>query len=606
MAIKGFIKSLRMRLMLLWQPLSTFLWSALKVCNVLCAFGILGVVIYGIGFHQQLQLADVALLFRCAFWLSLTEVFFALIGDMVERRFSKIFYLKLVGFLFLLLIGVAWALPQNVVDAHVVLVWLRNVYLLFGIVVVQAIVHLSSVVTQSLHSRFNPQVIFVGSFALLVLMGAGLLMLPRATTEPISFVDALFTSVSAVCVTGLTTLDVATIFTPLGKTIICLLIQIGGLGIMTFTSFFGLFFAGKHLSQNKMFIKDLIDPEKGVSQIFKTLWYIILVTLSVELIGAYGIFVSIGGQSWSDAAFALFHAISAFCNAGFSTVSNGLFNVAYSENYTLHLIISLLIVIGGLGFPIIFNLMRMLLHGLRNLLRSLFGLQKRKLYIPHLITSNTLIVIVLTAVLLVGGTVIFYMTEYYNLMEGRSAWGKFVTSFFMAVSPRTAGFNTFNMTDMMPMSVLWMIVLMWIGGSPMSTAGGVKTTTIGIAFLNIWHTLRGRDHIEIRNRRISDTTVNKAFLIIFMSLLVIGIGVLTLSYLEPTVSLDYLIFEVVSAVGTVGLSMNLTPQLCEASHVVLIVLMFVGRVGLINVLSCFIKPKRYLNYQYPSESIPIN
>ena len=151
-----------------------------------------------------------------------------------------------------------------------------------------------------------------------------------------------------------------------------------------------------------------------------------------------------------------------------------------------------------------------------------------------------------------------------------------------------------------------MIILIWIGASPMSTGGGVKTTTIGVAFLNVFNTLRGRNHIEIRNRRISEMTVNKAFIIIFMSLLVSTVGVLLLIAFEPDIPFECLLFEAVSAVSTAGLSMNITPLLCQKSQLVLIVLMFVGRVGLISILSCMIPTKRFLNYQYPSESIPIN
>ncbi len=604
--IVGFFKWLYLRGGLLLHPLMNVLWQLLKTCNVVLALGVVGVLVYGFGFDPEQTIEKAAPFVSWVFALFFAEYAIQLLAEIVEGRLSKVWLVKLVTSLVLTFVLVAVLLSEGVVERFVVLRWASHAYFLFGIVVVQAVVKLSNFITQSLHSRFNPQVIFVGSFALLVLMGAGLLMLPRATTTPISFVDALFTSVSAVCVTGLATVDIATAFTPLGKVIIGLLIQIGGLGIMTFTSFFGLFFAGKHLSQNKLFIKDLIDPEKGVSQIFKTLWYIILVTFSVELIGAYGIFLSIDGQSWDDAAFALFHAVSAFCNAGISTVENGLFNVNYSQNYALQMIVAVLVIVGGLGFPIIFNLMRMLLHALRNVFRRLFGLKKQPLYIPHLMTSNTLIVIVVTSILLIGGMVIFYMTEYYNLLEGRSAWGKLATAFFMSVTPRTAGFHTFDLAQLMPITILWMMLLMWIGGSPMSTAGGVKTTTIGIAFLNIWHTLRGRDHIEVHNRRIADTTVHKAFLIIFMSLFMIVVGVLTLSYLEPTVPFNKLLLEVFAAVSTSGMSMDLTPTLSRASHIVLLVLMFVGRVGLISVLGCFVKPRRYLNYQYPTESIPIN
>lgn len=176
----------------------------------------------------------------------------------------------------------------------------------------------------------------------------------------------------------------------------------------------------------------------------------------------------------------------------------------------------------------------------------------------------------------------------------------------MSAFPRTAGFSTVDVCGLMPLTVLWLLIFMWIGASPMSTGGGVKTTTIGIAFLNIWHTLRGRDHIELRKRRISETTVNRAFIIIFVSLCLIAIGFILLVWFEPDKPLLPLLFEVVAASSTAGMTMNLTPELCDASRVVILVLMFAGRVGLLTILSCFITPRRQLNYQYPSESIPIN
>lgn len=606
MALRGFIKSLQMRLYLFMQPVIGVLWTALKVTNVLCALCVVGVVVYGLGFQQEARMAEVITPFRWFYFLSLAEFLVLVIGDVFGLRPSRVWYLKLSAALLLLFVGISWLLPQSVVEQFVVFEWANSAYVLFALVSAQAVINLSVFVTRSLHSRLNPTWIFVGSFVLLILMGAGLLMLPRSTVQPIRFIDALFTAVSAVCVTGLTTVDVSATFTIMGQSIIAILIQLGGIGIMTFTSFFGLFFAGRHLGQNKMLIKDLVDPEKGIGQIFKTLWYIILVTLVLESVGAYLIFVSIRGQSWHDVGFAVFHAISAFCNAGFSIVPDGLMNASYCNNYLLHLIIAALVVLGGLGFPIIFNLCKWVLYGCRNLFRRLFGKKKRPLYIPHLLTSNTLIVLTVTVVLLLGGMLIFYTTEYYNLLADKSLGGKLATAFFMSVTPRTAGFNTFDLSQMMPLTVLWMIVFMWIGASPMSTGGGVKTTTIGIALLNVWHTLRGRDHIEIRHRRIAETTVNRAFIIIFVSLCVIVAGMMCLAWFEPGVPLVDLLFEVVSAFSTVGLSMNLTPQLCDASHVVLIVLMFVGRVGLISILSCFIKQKRHLDYQYPSESIPIN
>ncbi len=597
---------MRLRLRLFMQPLRAFLWSSLKVANGLIALLIVGVVVYGLGFQQESHMADVAHWFRLAFWLFSVEFLVDVLREAFSLKPPKTWYLKLVALLLMAFVAAALLLPASVADNSLLLTWASNIYVLFAIVIAQSVVKISVSITQSLQSHLSPTVIFVGSFALLCLVGAGLLMLPRSTTHPIRFIDALFTAVSSVCVAGLTTVDVASSFTTMGKGIIALLVQIGGVGIMTFTSFFGLFFSGAHQSQNKMMIKDLIDPEKGVSQIFRTLWSIIAITLVVELAGAYAIFLSIGGTTWHDFAVALFHAISAFCNAGLSTIGGGLAAPMLRDNYALQSVISVIVIVGGLGFPIIFNLTKWLWHILCNGVRRLFGRQRFYGHIPHLLTSNTVIVLIVSSVLLVGGTAVFYATERHNLMANMDFPSRLMNAFFMSVTTRSAGFNTFDTAALSPITLVLMMFFMWIGASPMSTGGGIKTTTFGIAFLNIWNTLRGRDCIEIRHRRIAASTVNRSFIIIFASLMLIGTGLLLLMWFEPDQPFMALLFETVSAASIGGLSLNLTPHLCNASRVVLIVLMFVGRVGLISLLTCLIKEKRFSNYRYPSESIPIN
>jgi Trk-type K+ transport system membrane component len=216
---------------------------------------------------------------------------------------------------------------------------------MIAIVAIEALLKLSAVITHSLSSKISPSWIMVGSFMAMIIAGTGLLLLPRATVNGISFFDALFTATSAVCVTGLTTIDVASTFTTIGHVIILILIQLGGIGIMTFTSFFGLMFAGRHPSQNKMLIKDLIDPDNSVSQIFTTLRNIIFITIAIELLGALFIYEAMGNYTLYGAFVAIFHSISAFCNAGFSTMSGSLGNpMLMTEHNGLYIIISILIV----------------------------------------------------------------------------------------------------------------------------------------------------------------------------------------------------------------------------------------------------------------------
>jgi Trk-type K+ transport system membrane component len=200
--------------------------------------------------------------------------------------------------------------------------------------------------------------------------------------------------------------------------------------------------------------------------------------------------------------------------------------------------------------------------------------------------------------------VIFYLIEKNYVMEGMTFWEKFTTSFFMSVTPRTAGFNSFDMSALRPITITWMLLFMWIGASPMSAGGGIKTTTLGISILTIWNTLRGRDYIEIRGRRISQQTINRSYIIIFVSLVVIGIGTGALLLTEPTMSLQEAAFHVTSAFGSVGLA--LTSEYAVSTKIILIIIMFIGRIGLITILMCLIPAKQISSYKYPTETISIN
>lgn len=605
--ISGLLKSYFMRIKLWLMPKLNYSVRILSAVNVALSLCVVVSLVYALGFIVGIEQAISMPLFNTAFFLFYLEHSIGFVTYIINRRLPAHWYYQLVFFVVMTTIMVLGWIPAATVEKSAFLRYACHNYTLITVVGIQAVVKFSTMLTASLSNKLSPNWIFVGSFVLLILIGTGLLLLPRATCQNISFLDALFTSVSAVCVTGLSVVDVPTTFTTTGQLILLALIQLGGIGIMTFTSFFGLMFVGRNAGQNKMLIKDLIDPDKGVSQIFATLRNIILLTFLIEVLGAWVIFHSVADHSWYGVYVAVFHSVSAFCNAGFSIIPDGLYNAGMADNYALLNSISALIIIGGLGFPILFNVWSWIRLTVVNAVRKLFGKTKTFVHIPRIITSNSVIVLIITAVLLVSGSAIFFITEYDNVLADKSLWGKLCTAFFMAVTPRTAGFNAFDMGGLMPITVTYMIIYMWVGGSPMSTAGGVKTTTIGIAILNIWNTLRGRDHIEIRHRTLSHQTVNRAFIIIFVSLIVIVVGVCAISAFEPHLPSQTIVFEVVSAFSTSGLSLNTTPSLSEYSRVVLIIIMFIGRMGLLTLLSCFIsKDKVSKYYSYPTENIPIN
>lgn len=615
--IIGLYKSILMRLQLSLSPILSWLRNAISVFNALLSVIIIVLLVYALGFPVKFDEVIPLTLFKLAFLFFFCEYTGNLIRHIKSRlNRSKQRYkshksinpLYIILYSIVISLSVIWLMPTEWLERYsTIFTILRHNYLMIIIVAIESLLKLSAVITHSLSNRLSPSWIMVSSFLFMIFAGTALLLLPRATVNGISFFNALFTATSAVCVTGLTTIDVSTTFTTEGHIILLLLIQLGGIGIMTFTSFFGLMFVGHHPSQNKMLIKDLIDPDNSVSQIFTTLRNIIVITLTIELIGAIFIYEAIGNYTLYGAFTAIFHSVSAFCNAGFSTFEEGLFHPDYRHNYLLLNSLSWLIIFGGIGFPILFNLWHWIRHKLIQLYDRIMRRTQRKFdHKARTLTSNTVIAIVLTSILVIGGTIVFFITEYNNVLRTDSSlMGKISTSFFLATVPRTAGFSSFSMGALTNVSVVIMIIYMWIGGSPMSTAGGIKTTTFAIALLNVINTLRGRDHIEIRQRTISKQSVNRAFIIIFSSLVVVAIGVVILSIFEPQLPTQYIIFEVVSAFSTVGLSLNLTASLTIVSKITILLIMFIGRLGTITILSCFISNRGTQFYQYPTEHIPI-
>lgn len=451
---------------------------------------------------------------------------------------------------------------------------------------------------------FNPAQLFIISFVVVILVGTVLLLLPNATYQGISFLDALFTSTSAVCVTGLIVVDTGSYFTQFGQTIILLLIQVGGIGIMTFTSYFGFFFKGGASFQNRLMIQDMNNSDK-IAEVFSTLKKILIVTFFIELIGAAVIYVSIqssiSGGGGSAIFFSLFHSISGFCNAGFSTLANSLYEEGFRYNYLLHFTIAILFIIGGIGFPIVFNAITYLKHVIVNRVFS-----KRSVYAPWIIGINTRIVVITTLSLLGVGTLLFYIFEYNNTLSEHGAIGKIVTAFFSAATPRTAGFNSVDTASLHFSTIMIILVLMWVGASPGSTGGGIKTSTFAIAILNFLSIAKGKDRIEIFKREISPISIRRAFAILSLSITVIGISTLMLVYFDGEKGLLALAFESFSAFGTVGLSLGITSALSDPGKIVIIFTMFIGRISMLTILIAFMRRIVNLKYKYPIEEVLIN
>ena len=451
---------------------------------------------------------------------------------------------------------------------------------------------------------FNPAIVFVGSFMILALTGAFLLMLPSATTSGITFTNALFTSTSAVCVTGLAVVDTSTAFTTVGQSIILVLIQLGGIGILTFTSFFAFFFRGSSSFKEGLNTKDFIAHE-GLRDVFRAALNVVIFTLGVEAVGAIFIYSSILEVNTIENKFffSIFHSISAFCNAGFSILSAGLYDEAIRFDYFLQWIIMTLIVLGGLGHNIVFNFYQKIKTHVVELFDKTIIHKK-----VRIITLNTQIVIYTTLILLIGGFIFLFISEYNNtLLEHQSTFGKITAAAFNSVTPRTAGFNAVDFTQMNVPSLLLIIFLMWIGGSPASTAGGIKTSTFALATLNIFAVARGKSRIELFGRRISSESTSRAFAILCISLITIGISIVAMLIFEPKgTPLLTVAFECFSAYSTVGLSLNYTPTVTEPSKYILIACMFIGRIGMLNLMVGLLRRLNHQFYEYPKENILIN
>lgn len=453
--------------------------------------------------------------------------------------------------------------------------------------------------------KLNPPQVFIMSFIVLILIGMGLLSLPNATTGGISFVDALFTSTSAVCVTGLIVLDTSSDFTFFGQVIIMSLFQIGGLGMMTFTSFFGFFFKGKYSLQNQLFLQDYINEDK-IGAIYYTLIKIIVFTVIVEAIGVLLIYYLVDPTLFANNGdrffFSLFHAISAFCNAGFSTLSDGLYEAGFRQEYDVHLVLAFVIILGGIGFPVVLAYYSYLRHVFIGSRKVLFGIEQYR-HTPRVANINTKLIVRTTLILLTIGFVSYLITEWNATLSGLSTYGKLVTAFFGAVTPRTAGFNTVDMGALTFPTILIYLLLMWIGASPGSTGGGLKTSTFAVAILNTLSIAKGKDRVEIYNRAISNVTIRKAFSVILLSFIVIGIGVFMVTLMNPELNLIDVAFEIFSAFSTVGLSLGITGDLSTGSKLTVTVIMLLGRVGTLTVLVALIRKAKTLRYKYPEESV---
>ena len=526
-----------------------------------------------------------------------------------RQTFSKLTWI-LTFLLYLTLVPVVFHRPE--VEGAIQAVWdfLNGRIYHLALLLMLSFLNLSYGLVRLLGRRTNPSLILAVSFLIIILIGTGLLMLPRSTVAGISWVDSLFISTSAVCVTGLTSVDVASPFTTTGFVIIILLIQIGGLGVMTLTSFFAMFFMGNTSLYNQLVVRDMVSSN-SLNSLLSTLVYILGFTLAIEGAGMLAIWSDIHGTMGMDIheelAFSAFHSISAFCNAGFSTLPGNLGNpLLMSGHNPFYIYISLLIILGGIGFPILVNFKDIILYHIRRFWRFLrtWEWDGRRFY--HLYNLNTRIVLIVTFLLLVVGTAGIALFEWNASFAGMSVADKWTQAFFNASCPRTAGFSSVDLAGLSVQTLLIYLILMWIGGGSQSTAGGIKVNAFAVVVLNLVAVLRGTERVEVFGRELSYDSIRRSNATVVMSFGVLFVFIFIISILEPKLSLLTVTFECVSAISTVGSSLNATPLLGNDSKLLVALLMFVGRVGLITLMLGIIKQKKNTKYQYPSGQIIIN
>lgn len=447
------------------------------------------------------------------------------------------------------------------------------------------------------HNLFNnPGTVFVGSYCVLTCIGAFLLMLPWATrTGHLAWIDALFTATSALCVTGLTVVDTGTTFTLSGQIIILLLIQLGGIGIMTFAVWIFVATGWRVSMLQRSFIQDTYATDPTIN-IKRLVVFIIVFSLSTELIGT-GLLMFAWRNDFGigqNCYYALFHAVSAFCNAGFALFPESL--LGYYNNIVLNLTVAALIIIGGIGFPVVFEL----LSWVKKPLRTRLSLHTR--------------IVIQTTLLLIGiGMCFFWLLEHNSYMTAMNFRGQILVSFFQSVTCRTAGFSTVRFDHLTNATLMLFILLMFIGASPGSCGGGIKTTSAATLVAVLWNRLCGRETTRIHRSSMTPASVSKTISIVILSLLfVISIlCCLLISQIGDTAhqqsreSFIAYLFETISAFGTVGLSMGGTSQINETGKILITITMFIGRVGILTVVYLFAQQKTQPRYQYAEENIMI-
>lgn len=439
--------------------------------------------------------------------------------------------------------------------------------------------------------KLSPYILILLSFAIMMFLGALLLCLPLAQISGKSgnFLENLFTATSALCVTGLVVNDISITYTIFGKIVILILIQLGGLGVLTVSSMVILSISRKMGYYTKKIVSEDINYNI-LTEIPRYLKNVSIVVFGIEFVGAVLLFFEFSKKLpfIQAVGYSIFHSVSAFCNAGFALFSNNMEN--YTGNILINFVITSLIILGGLGFAAILDVY--------NVIKK----TRRKL------STSTHLAMAMTIFLICFGAIMTFILEYSNkgTIGNLSLHDKLLSSYFQSVTLRTAGFQTIDLATLTTPTIIIYLFLMFIGASPGSTGGGLKTTTLGILLLGVMNAITGKEDIEYRRRRLSWQTFNKACAILMLSLFYLFVMIIIMSIFDSSKGFLPLLFELISAFGTVGLSMGVTAKLSIISKLIIILTMYIGRVGPLTIMYALSKKKcREGKYKYPEETILI-
>jgi trk system potassium uptake protein TrkH len=578
--------------------LSVLTWGTL-----IFSLAALVAIVHYYGFEQTPESMDtIRLVIRFSIWFYILKYLIRVLYDFHPGQFVRenrmdtvVFLLMVVAEFFNLIFGddilnkvfVQW-MNIRMGDLSILAVQLYF-FVIVGVEIGKAAVKISML-------KIPPVQLLVISFLLLIFFGTLLLLLPEMTQNGISIIDSLFTTTSAVCVTGLTTVDTALCFTHKGHWIIMILMQLGGINILAFAAFFAIFYKDSSSIKYQSLIRDLLDTSE-MSKSRNVLGKIVLFSFLIEAVGVIAIYFSWGRDMvWPDGQnklfSSLFHCISAFNNAGFSLFSKNFFEDSVRLNWTVQGVIALLVFLGGIGYPVLQDVASLPKKGIR------------QVNFWKYLQPGSRIALRTSFYLIVIGAVMFYF--YYPVYPADvTVGGRIMQGVFHSVIARTAGFNSVDMAQFSQALILVFIALMFVGASPGSTGGGIKTTTFAVLMKSIYAGIKGTKNIVFFQHSLKTPLIQRAVSVTVLYACFFLIGTTLLTILEPSIPMGNLAFEQVSALSTVGLSTGITPGLGSAAKIVLAVSMYVGRIGSLTIIMALLRKAPTVQFTYSHTNVLI-